>query len=122
MAKVYSVKTDSGSSELPITNGFYYTDVMNKGHETGTFAVAFYDSSGAIVTPTAGTITPEMELIEGRWGAPGVGDTVIPASSVSDAVGESVPVFNGPASRGRIELAGIAGAGIAYAKAEFWRD
>ena len=122
MAKVYSVKTDSGSSELPITNGFYYTDVMNKGHEAGTFAIAFYDVNGDIVTPTGGTITTAMEIIDGQWHGPSSGANPISAIDCGTDGAYEIQAYNGPATRGRITLNGIAGVDIDHVKAEFWRD
>ena len=125
MAKTYHVKNVGGGTRLPITDGTLSTfnqigDDIDIGTETGVFIVAFYDSNGDPVTPSAGTITPEMSPIAWQWQQAGSGDLVIDATKVEAGLSTySMPSFAGPAIEGRLTFAGIAGASSAVAY--FWR-
>lgn len=119
MGQRYFVKSN-GSDVLPITDGTLTTDAVSTDYETGVFVVAFYDASGDIVTPTAGTIKPEAMLIKGQWATPSSGDTTINAvDCIAGVMNYVVPVFNGPVEQGRLTFTGITGA--TSAKAYFWR-
>ena len=88
--------------------------------------LTFHDSAGKLVTPTAGTVTPHMCTYydnvnkEGQWLAPSGGDLVIDATTAGKGIATYTPsFFSGPAVKGRITLAGIAGAD--HCRASFWR-
>lgn len=125
MAKIYHVKNEGNGQNLPITDGTLSTfnqigDDIDLGTEVGVFVIAFYDATGAPVTPSGGTITPEMSPIAGQWQAVSTGDAVIDATTVQAGLATySMPTFSGPAIEGRITFAGITGA--ASAVAYFWR-
>jgi len=126
MAKTYFVKSDEGSNFLPVADATLSTRtksnyLMDNDLETGVFCIIFLDSNKEPVTPTGGTIVPEMSTFaEGQWLGPSAGDTTINATDVSNPnASYNIPVFNGPATEGRITLAGITGA--TYCKAYFWR-
>ena len=125
MAKIYHVKTSGSLTRLPVADGTLSTyrqigDDIDIGTETGVFIIAFYDSNGDPVTPTAGTITPEMSPLQGQWQRAGTGDAVIDATKVEAGLSTySMPTFAGPAIEGRLTFAGITGADSAVAY--FWR-
>lgn len=124
MAKIYYVR-DNGRQEISVADGVYSTftnpgSEIDIGTETGVFVIAFYDSSGSPVTPTGGTIVPEMSPIRGQWQQAGSGSATIDATTViAGTATYTVPVFAGPAIEGRITLSGITGADSAVAY--FWR-
>ena len=123
MAQIYYVKAADGSDSLPVGDGTLLTNEMLNVTDfgTGVLAVAFYDANGDLVTPTAGTITPEGSPIEGQWLTPSSGDSVIQATAViAGSATYAMPVFTGPVIQGRITFAGIIGA--VTAKAYFWRE
>ena len=125
MAKIYYVNDGAGQTSLPVADGILTTfDQPGSGidinTETGVFVIAFYDAGGDPVTPTAGTVAPEMSPIDGQWHTPSSGDAVINATTVTNGSASYViPVFTGPAREGRITLSGITGA--ATCQAYFWR-
>lgn len=122
MARIYKVLDDSGNDLLPVADATLMTgENMNTGtFETGTLTVQFFDANEEPVTPTGGTVVPEMSATpDGQWFAPGSGDTTINAIDAGINAGYTIPVFNGPAYKGRITLSGITGA--VYCKASFWR-
>ncbi|QNI20529.1 hypothetical protein KB2_gp052 [Klebsiella phage vB_KleM_KB2] len=100
-------------------DGTYETGLIDQNHNKCDFRVAFYNSSGAIVTPTAGTVTPTMQLLPGQWMAPGTGDVSVDATKCGAAATYSLPVFNTSATKGRIVLSGITGTDIAKVVAVF---
>lgn len=119
MSQRYFIKSN-GSDVLPVTDGTLTTDAISTDYETGVFVVAFYDAGGDIVTPTAGTVKPEMSPISGQWLTPSSGDATINAvDCIAGLATYEAPVFNGPAEQGRLTFAGITGA--TTAKAYFWR-
>lgn len=121
MAERYVCK-NNGSVRLPITDGVYETDGISLDHETGTLTVAFYDVDGNIVTPSAGVVDHAMEsTTDGQWFGASSGDSPIDATACGANAAYTIPVYNGPAQKGRIEFTGIAGASISYAVATFWR-
>ena len=108
-----------------VANGTYSvlsTDIkMSADYQTGTFIIAFYDDSGNAVTPTAGTIKPEMSPIAGQWHEPSSGDVTIDATKVIAGVATYVmPVFFGAAVDARLTLSGITGLATNF-EAHFWR-
>lgn len=121
MAKIYDVKHND-STELPILDGTYETGDISTDYETGTLTVAFYDSDGNIVTPTGGTIGHAMEAMDQQWLGASSGDSPIDATLCGATATYTIPVYNGPAKKGRVTFTGITGATIAYAKAQFWRE
>lgn len=42
----------------------FLSEPISTGYQSGTFVIAFYDAGGNAVTPTAGTIKPEMSPIK----------------------------------------------------------
>lgn len=125
MAKSYFVKNTGNENKIPVTDGVYSTfnqigDDIDLGTEAGVFVIAFYDSSGDPVTPSAGTITPEMSPISGQWQSASTGDSIIDATTVqAGSATYTMPTFSGPAIEGRVTLSGILGASSAVAY--FWR-
>ena len=125
MAKIYYVDDGAGSTTLPIGDGVLSTfDKPGSGvdisTESGVFVIAFQDANGDPVTPTGGTITPEMSPIEGQWQKATTGDAIINAVDViAGSAVYTLPVFPGPAREGRLTFAGITGA--VSAVAYFWR-
>lgn len=116
--KVFPV-LNAGSHVLPVADGTYFTEAnMPEGFENGQLVIAFYDASDAIVTPTAGTITPQMSPIKDQWHASSNTPT-IDATMAGATAAYTIPVFPGIAKQGRIILAGITGA--TYCRAYFWR-
>jgi hypothetical protein len=123
MAAIYPVFNETdGSDILPVgdatleTRDFLNTDTF----ENGVFVIQFYNANNDPVTPTAGTIKPEMAPILGQWQEPSAGDVTIDATMVIAGVSTyTLPSFNGPAVQGRLTFSGITGA--VTAKAFFWR-
>ncbi len=134
---IYNVlpATDTGLDDkqlVPVADSTYFTESMvKKSHgdrfleaQTGDFVICFYDADGVTpVTPTAGTVKPEMSPIDNVWMEPGVGTITIDAADIrvdSDGLSSyTIPVFVGGTKQGRVTLADIAGA--TYFKAEFRR-
>ncbi len=112
---------------IPVGDGVFETAAIPHlarswvGCREYTFRVAFYsDATGKqIVTPTAGTIAPEMEVISGQWHEPAFGDLEINAADCGEAASYEMPTFTAPASKGRVTMAGVEGA--AYFRAHFVR-
>ncbi len=125
MAKIYYVKNATGGKTLPVADDtlsiFDQTgSEVDISTESGVFIIAFFDANGDPVTPTGGTIIPEMSPIAGQWQQAGAGDTTINATSViAGAATYNIPVFSGPAREGRLTFSGITGATSAIAY--FWR-
>ena len=123
--EIHYVKNEDGGTRVPVTDGTYTTfdkpgSDISYQTEDGVFVIAFYDASDNVVTPTAGTITPEMSPISGQWQSPSDGDTTINATEVEVGLSSyTIPRFAGPAMQGRMTLAGITGA--SYCVAYFWR-
>lgn len=124
------INNTDGTTLLPVTDGAYETIDMSAtdqfmDRESGTFAIAFFsDADGLIpVTPSAGTATPEGDVIGApQWLAPGGGDAVIDATKCIAsplASAYAVPTFIGPMFKGRVTLAGVTGA--LTCRATFWR-
>jgi hypothetical protein len=110
---------DSGSIELPI-DGVFYTDEFSPEYEGNLIVIAFYDSSGDIVTASTGTVTVEVTPIKGQWfNGVSSGDATITASEAGATATYGIPVFLGPVTQARITLASVAGAD--HAKAYLWR-
>jgi hypothetical protein len=104
-----------------VANGTYETEVNSLEYSTGTFIIAFYDGSGNPVTPTAGTVKPEMSPTNGQWHSPSAGDSTIDATKCIAGVATYViPTFTGPSIKGRVILAGVTGASTF--EAFFWRS
>lgn len=116
MTKRYNVKTNAGSSILPVTAGDYFTDLMSPSLSDGEVYVEFFNSAadaGALtnaVTPTGGTITTSASPI-GNVFIRDAQETTINASEVSapDAV-YTPPIISGTAVRGKVVFDGITGA------------
>lgn len=111
---------------IPITDGIYETDGIPTRFRNGQFIIVFFDANGNLVTPTAGSIKPEMATYyntlkqEGQWLVASGGDVVINASDVIAGSAEyTPPLFCGPSQKGRMRLSNIAGAD--HCKAFFWR-
>lgn len=128
MSFAFNVKHEADNL-VPVADGTYYTQTTEHidseiSYQSGDFSLCFYAADGVTpVTPTGGTVKPEMSPIDNIWLEPGVGDVTIDASNViveSDGVAAfSMPVFVGGAVRGRIHLSGITGA--TFVKAQFKR-
>lgn len=76
--------------EIPVNDNNVITDTY--------FIIAFYDSSGDLVTPTGGTVAVNAEPIEGQLLGPSDGDQTFNMSDVR-STGLSPytpPVFVGP--------------------------
>jgi len=114
-----SYVTANDSINIPVEDGEYFTGVLSAARETGTLIVAFYNANDEIVTPTSGTINHSMSPIEGQWQTSSSGGSPINAVNCGANALYEVPVYNGPAIRGRIILTGIVGAD--YCRAYFWR-
>ena len=109
------------SAVLPITDGTLLTEDISVDYENCVFVVAFYDAQGDAVTPSAGTIKPEMSPIKGQWQEPSSGDITIDATKcIAGLSTYAIPTFDGPTELGRLTFAGITGA--ASATAYFWRS
>ena len=125
MAKIYYVNDGNGNRSIPITDATLTTfdkpgSDIDISTESGVFVIAFYDAGGDPVTPTGGTIIPEMSPIDGQWQRSGAGDAVINATDViAGPATYTLPVFPGPAREGRLTFSGITGA--VSAVAYFWR-
>ena len=108
-----------------ITNGFtgtFETEDLSEAFDSGIFVVAFYDNAGNNVTPTGGTIKPEMSPIAGQWHEPSSGDVTINATDVKAGVATyNIPVFLARAEKGRVILTGITGSATRV-EAYFWRS
>jgi hypothetical protein len=111
--------TDSGSIELPI-DGTFTSDLYPIELGKGYIVIAFYDSNGDIVTPSAGTCTVEVSPIKGQWhNGVSSGDAVIDATLAGAAATYTIPLFEGPQTQARITLASVAGAD--HAVGYIWR-
>ena len=108
------------SINIPITDGEYFTDDLSAVHSTGVFIVAFYDVNNEIITPSAGTVDHAMSPVQGQWQESSSSPDPIDATTCGPDATYEVPTYLGPAIKGRIELAGIAGA--EYCRAYFWRS
>ena len=117
------VKKNNGDINLDIGNGVLFTPAshedVNMRLGRGIFFIAFYDVTGQIVTPTAGTIKVEVSPIDGQW-FESAGAPVIDATTAGAIAAYTPPVFDGPFTTGRLTFDGITGA--SYANAFFWRD
>ena len=120
MAKRYDVYSNDGGNDIPAEDGTFYTSKMSADFESGTFAIAFYDSNGDIATPTAGTVTHEMSPIDQQWHEAGTGSLSFDASSSGPVASYEMPSYIGPAVKGRVTFQGILPADL-VAKAYFWR-
>jgi hypothetical protein len=122
MSNITHVKFNN-ATELPIADGEYTTAILEDNsslsHPYSFLAVAFYDVNDDIVTPSAGTVEAKMSPIKGQWLSPSSGDQLIDATLTGADATYTPPLFHGPALKGKIVFAGIAGA--SYAKAFFWR-
>lgn len=123
---VLSDPQDNESVEVPIADGFYETGLIVDKFRDGALIITFHDSSGNLVTPTAGHVKAEMATYHNtvnddtQWLTPSSGD--YPILAVDVVAGRALytpPSFRGPSLKGRIELSGIQGA--SYCKAFFWR-
>lgn len=107
-----------------ITNNFtgtFETLPLSEAFESGVFVIAFFDNAGNNVTPTGGTVKPEMSPIRGQWHTPSNGVTTINAVDVKAGVATyTIPVFIARAEKGRVILTGITGTATNF-EAYFWR-
>ena len=116
--KLYPIM-HNGSERIPIEEGTYNSVIMPEDFQQGAFFLAFYNSNGGIVTPTAGTITVELSPIEGQWH--GLNENgVITATTVGANATYVVPAFCTLVRQGRMRF-DSAIAGGAYCRAFFWR-
>lgn len=102
-----------------VSDGVFYTGDMSADYTLGTFSIAFFDVGGNIVTPTAGTINHRMETIPGQWHQSSSGEAPINAIDCGSEASYQMPVYNGPAIKGRLTLTGVTGA-VSF-QAEFFR-
>ena len=116
MTKRYNVKTNAGSSILPVANGEYFTNMMGPSQSDGEVYLEFFNTSadaGALtnaVTPTGGTITVSASPM-GNVFIRDANETVINAAEVSvPDGGYTPPIISGTAVRGKVAFAGITGA------------
>lgn len=108
MAKRYYIGGDNDGNKVPCADAVFETDKMSFNEESGVLFIAFYDSNGDIVTPTAGTVTPEGSAIEGQWLTPSSGDAVIDCTEViAGSATYTTPVFVGCCERVRITMADV---------------
>ena len=105
-----------------VTDGVYLVgEPISTGYQSGTFVIAFYNSAGVAVTPTAGTVKPEMSPIKGQWHEPSGGDVTIDAAKcIAGLATYAIPVFFGECEGARLTLAGITGTATTF-EAHFWR-
>lgn len=116
MTKRYNVKTNAGSSILPVTAGDYFTDMMSPSLSDGEVYVEFFNNSADAgnltnaVTPTAGTITVSASPM-GNVFIRDAQEETIQANQVSvPDGGYTPPIISGTAVRGKVVFAGITGA------------
>lgn len=118
----WPVLAPSGSEVLPITDGIYYTKAgmgASTADNCQVYIELFTDAAGTVLAnPSAGTIKPEGSPMGQAWLAPSSGAT-INAADVKNVSTYTPPVFFGRMERGRVTLAGIAGA--VTARITFWR-
>lgn len=110
----------NGSEMLPVNVAVHEMSDNDFDNDLETtrslFFIQFYNAEGAVVTPTGGTVTPEMAVFPGQW-LKASNQANIQANLVGNSYTPSV--FEGPATRGRLTFNGITGA--THAKAIFWR-
>ena len=103
------IEVDDGSSSDDFTQSYV--------------VIAFYDTNGVAVTPTAGTVTITAQPIEGQSLAPSAGDATFQMTNVqadTDSVASyTPPVFVGPVSSRNISIQSQAG--VAQYSAYVWR-
>lgn len=121
----YELKTSGGNPVIPVSNGDFFTDIMNPEFDDGEFYLEFYNSASNAgnrtnaVTPTAGTITVSASP-QGNVFLRDVNEVTITASMVAVPDGTyTPPVIAGKAVQGKMTLAGITGA--SHMRAEFFR-
>lgn len=122
---VFNIKHND-SIDIPVTDGVYETDLIDERFRNGVFVIIFFDIDGNIVTPDGGSIEPRMATFinkdtgEGQWLTSSSGDKVVIATDVKAGDADyTLPVFQGPTIKGKMELTGITGAD--YCRAFFWR-
>ena len=112
----------SGDTTLiPVSDGEYFTKMMDTGASIGACAIEFLDADGeTVVTPTGGTATFTSSPIGDQWHTPSNGDGVVNAIDVKPDASYTLPEFNGPVIKSRMVLADVTGA--SFVRAYHWRD
>lgn len=114
---IYPCKLED-SAVIPVNDGTFETESLPMFERSWlscmgyTFRIAFYsDAEGKnIVTPSAGTVFPEMEAIEGQWHTWSEDAEAFEASLCGAAATYTIPSFKAPALKGRVKLEGVEGA------------
>lgn len=118
----WPVLAPNGSEVLPVTNGIYYTKAgmgASTADNCQVYVEFFTDAAGTVLaSPSAGTVSAQGSPMGEAWLAPSSGSTVN-AADVKSVSAYTPPVFFGRMERGRVTLAGIAGA--VTARITFWR-
>lgn len=111
-----------GSAQMSVDNGTAFTKPLEEDHRLelsrSMFFIAFYNSSGEIITPNSGTVKVEVSPIPGQW-FESDGTPIIDATTVGELAQYTPPVFDGPFTVGRVTFNNITGAD--HARAFFWR-
>lgn len=100
----YTVKMDS------LNDGVYYTDTMSLDYRACDFRIVFYDKDGKPVSPTAGTVKPEVMSLPGQWMTSGDDVTTLDAKLCGGSATYTIPYFGSCGTMGRVTLSGITGA------------
>ncbi len=110
---------NNGSIDLPITGTFETLD-YSEDYDSVIFSIAFYNASGVLVKPSAGTITVRVQDSLGVWHNPSIGSSSVSASAVDPAAATfTKPSWIMDSVKGKITLSGVTGTGIAYCRALF---
>lgn len=116
MGRRYNFKTSAGSSILPVTDGDYFTDILDPSYNDGQVYLEFFGSADDArdftnaVTPTGGTIVVNGSPLGNVYIRDSNSET-INATTVSAPDGTyTPPIIAGTAVQARVTFSGIAGA------------
>lgn len=109
----------TGTALIPIAAADFFANDIDPVFERGQCCLAFYGADGTtLVTPTAGTIIFRASCIEGQFLRDSSTSTINAVQVQAGDADYTPSVFNGPATRAKMTLAGITGA--SFVAAHYW--
>lgn len=119
MAERFDFKTTAGSTLIPIADATHYCSGMSENYGTGEVYVALYNSAGAQITGTAGTIVFTGSPDGTQYLAATSNGTVTATTLKADGTLSTYvpPVFDGSVVKMKMVLASLAGTDASYVRA-----
>ena len=122
MGRRYDFRAGSdgtGSTVIPVAVGDFFCNDIDPVYERGQCCLAFYGPDGTtLATPTAGTIIFRASCIEGQFLRDSLTTTIQATQIEAGDASYTAPLFNGPAIRAKMTLAGITG--VSFVVAHYW--